>query len=494
VRADFGYWCEVFLAPLGQYPARHHRLLIEKLTAVSEGKIDRLMFLLPPGSAKSTYASVLFAAWWFCQHKRSTVIAASHTGDLAEHFSRQVRNLVEEHGVNLGWQLRADNKAVGSWSNSDGSQYFAVGIGGAVAGRRADLVIIDDPVRSQEAADSPRDREKVWSWYQSDLLTRLKPGGRIVVIQTRWHADDLGGRLLQAQKEMPGADKWEVISLPAIAGSGDALGRAPGEALWPEWEGVEALNRKRKNMSERTWSALFQQSPTTAEGAIIRRNMWRHWTDAAPRKPACIVIALDTAYTDKTQNDATGCAVFHLVDTDYFPERTRPGEPVPTPDMRSKCLLRFAWRERLAFPELITHILETVEAFKLPGVPMRLLIEAKASGLSVIQEMRRLMPYLIIDEVVPKGDKVARAHSVTAMFEQGRVYAMARTETDGPAFRPWADMVIDECGAFPVGQHDDLVDATVMALRYFRDSGVEFFFEDGPEIPKAGTLPHKMQF
>lgn len=654
-RADLRYWCETALAPLNQSPARHHRLLIEKLEAVSRGEIDRLMVLMPPGSAKSTYASVLFPAWWFAAHPRSTVIAASHTGDLAEHFGRQVRNLVDEHSAMLGYGLRADNKAVGSWSTTDGSQYFAVGVGGAVSGRRADCIsgdtkvmtpqgevridsiditaspcyvlsyderakrpgyrrvlafsrrpsserwriqsasgcvveasgnhrfyvdgewrpasaisvgdvllrslpvassaagkgsdevdrpadvlrsggtqedtqpdavalverlcgdcdlydiqvegtqcffangvlvhnciMVDDPVRSQEAADSERDRDKVWSWYQSDLMTRLKPGGRIVLIMTRWHSDDLGGRLLNAMKN--GGDQWEVINLPALAGLDDPLDRKPGEALWPEWESAEALNRKRKNISARTWAALYQQTPTTEEGAILRRDMWQPWLDAAPRAPAMIVISLDTAYTEKTQNDPTGCTVWYLVEADYLSPDRKPGQVVMPPDARTKALLRFAWRERLPFPDLIEHIQDTVQHFGISGVPIRLLVEKKASGISVIQEMRRRMPDLIIHGYAPQGDKVSRVHAVTALFEGGRVYAMARQEADGPAFRPFADMVIDECAAFPVGQHDDLVDTCSAALKHFRDMGVEFFAEDEPPPARHGAGFGKAQF
>ena len=492
VRGDLGYWCETYLAPLNQAPARHHRLLIEKLEAISAGTIDRLMITMPPGSAKSTYASVLFPAWWLARHPRSTLICASHTSHLAETFGRRVRDLVIDNKVLLGYGIKSDNKAVGSWSTDDGSTYFAVGVGGAVAGRRADCAILDDLIKNQEDADSVRSRDRAWDWYQADLLTRLKPGGRVILIMTRWHNDDLAGRLLQAQKA--GGDKWAVVNLPAIAGLDDALGREPGEALWPDWEGVEALSRKRKSMTDRTWSALYQQQPTTTEGSILRRDYWRPWTDEAPKRPAAIVISLDTAYSEKSSADPTGCSVWYLVDTDYFPSRTRPGEPIETPDMRSKCLLRFAWRERLPFPELITHVLDTVKHFGIPGVPLRLLIETKASGISVVQEMRRLMPDLVIEGVNPVGDKTSRAHSVTAMMEAGRVYALARVEDDGPAYRPWADMVIDECAAFPVGQHDDLVDTVTQALRYFRDSGVEFFPEDAPEPAKSGSTRHKMQF
>jgi predicted phage terminase large subunit-like protein len=261
IRTDLHEWA----VAAGFHPAAHHALLLDELARVADGSTDRLMVLMPPGSAKSTYASILFPAWWFVRHPGSSVIAASHTADLAEHFGRQVRALVVEHGPRLGYALTADNRAAARWQISRRGQYYATGVRGPITGRRADLAIIDDPVRSQADADNKALRDSTWTWFRSDLTTRLKPRGRVIVIMTRWHVDDLCGRLLALQP-----DEWRTLRLPALAEANDPLGRAPGEALWPEWEDRAALERKRAIVGERAWSALFQQDPRPDAGNMFR--------------------------------------------------------------------------------------------------------------------------------------------------------------------------------------------------------------------------------
>lgn len=226
IRTSLLDWSGVALGPLGHQPAKHHLLLIAELESVAFGRIDRLMLLLPPGSAKSTYASVLFPVWWFTQHPQSAVIAAAHTANLATHFGRRARNLIAEHALPLGYRLARDERAAASWATDKGGSYYAAGVSGPIAGRRADLVLIDDPVKSQRQAYSFAVREQVWDWYRADLTPRLKPGGRIVLVMTRWHQDDLGGRLLAEQAA--GGDAWHCLRLPALAEAGDPLGRGSG--------------------------------------------------------------------------------------------------------------------------------------------------------------------------------------------------------------------------------------------------------------------------
>lgn len=241
--------------------------MLRELEAVGRGEVDRLMVLMPPGSAKSTYASILFPAWWFTQHPASSVVLVSHTADLAHHFGRQVRDLVAEHSVRLGYELSADSRSSGRWQTSSNGQYYSVGVRGPLAGRRADLAIIDDPIKSYAEADSATFREHLWNWYRADLLTRLRPGGRVVIVMTRWHEDDLSGRLLARH-----ASDWRVVRLPAFAELDDPLGRQIGDALWPEWEDIAALNRKRETVGERTWAALFQQAPRPPSGSMFRTS------------------------------------------------------------------------------------------------------------------------------------------------------------------------------------------------------------------------------
>ena len=263
LRTSLASWAATVLAPAGYVPAPHHKLLMAELERVAAGTTDRLLLLLPPGSAKSTYASLLFPAWWFARHPRSSVIAVSHTAALARDFGRGVRALLEEHGLRLAAPLAHGARAAERFATLTGGEYFATGVRGAVTGRRADLLLIDDPVRSQADADSALARDRLWSWFRSDLVTRLRPGGRIVLVMTRWHPDDLAGRLLQA------GETWRVVRLPALAEAGDALGRAEGEALWPEWENREALLRKRRMLGERAFAALFQQAPVREQGRLF---------------------------------------------------------------------------------------------------------------------------------------------------------------------------------------------------------------------------------
>ncbi len=256
-------WAEQALEPLGQAPATVHRLILKELERLAEGEADRLMLLLPPGHAKSTYASVLFPAWWFTRHPASSVITACHTADLAEHFARQVRTLVAEHSDLLGYGLARTDRATARWRTTNRGDYFASGVRGPITGRRADLVLIDDPIKSHAEADSPGARDALWNWYRSDLATRLKPGGRIVLIMTRWHEDDLGGRLIDADPS------WRLLKLPALAETNDPMGRAQGEPLWPEWESAEALERKRQSVGQRVWQALYQQNPGPDSNALF---------------------------------------------------------------------------------------------------------------------------------------------------------------------------------------------------------------------------------
>jgi hypothetical protein len=257
----------------------HHLLLIRNLERVANGEIDRLAVFMPPGSAKSTYSSILFPPWFLARTPAASIIAASHTTELAEKWGRRVRNLVSEHGSMLRLELSSDSQAAGRWALTSGGEYYAAGVGVGIAGFRADLAVIDDPVRSREDADSQAVRDRTWDWYKTDLLTRLRPGGRVVLIQTRWHEDDLAGRIL-AEAASTG-EQWHILSLPAEAESGDPLGRQPGEWLWDDHYGyARFLTREKATQLPRNWSALYgrhrrREAISRMNGAVVtspRRN------------------------------------------------------------------------------------------------------------------------------------------------------------------------------------------------------------------------------
>jgi hypothetical protein len=257
-KRDLTAWTLEALAPMEQEPARHHQLLLQHLEKVARGEIKRLMVLMPPGSAKSTYSSILFPPWFFAQRDNAQIIGASHGSDLAEDFSGQIQGHIRQHSGLLNYQLATEN--VKRWRTTNGGFYRAAGIGGSITGRRADGGLIDDPVKGAAEAESLTYREATWQWYQAEFYTRLKPHAWIILIMTRWHEDDLGGRLMQAAAA--GGDQWVVLKLPAICDSlDDPLQRPLGAALWPEWQDEAALAQIRANVGEHVWGSLYQQDP-----------------------------------------------------------------------------------------------------------------------------------------------------------------------------------------------------------------------------------------
>ena len=438
IRTSLGEWSSLALAPRGQIPALHHHRLIAELERIATGETQRLMLLLPPGSAKSTYASVLFPAWWFTQHPNSSVIAASHTADLAQHFGRQVRELVIEHGNRLGYTLSPDNRAAGRWSTSAGGEYFAAGVRGPITGRRADLAIIDDPVKSHAEADSAVFRDLVWNWYRSDLTTRLKPGGRIVLIMTRWHEDDLGGRLLTRH-----AAQWRTLRLPALAESNDPLNRIEGAPLWPEWESADALARKRATVGERVWSAMYQQTPRPPDGALFTL---KH------------MVMLDTCPTGGRSIRAWDLAVT---------AKHSSNDPDYTVGLKLHCdeNQRFTITDITRIQggphEVEATILQTAKldgravAISLPKDP------GSAGGFVASYLAGRLAGHHVI-VTAETGSKVARATPVAAQLEAGNV-ALLRAG--------WNEAFIDELREFPLGRKDDQIDALSRAFTALVDHG-----------------------
>lgn len=423
-------WCRHVLRPLEQRPEKHHRRLLKELQTLATTRWqDRLVVLMPPGNAKSTYASLLFPAWWFTRHPRSSVIAASHTGELATHFGRSLRNMIAEHEPVLGYGLARDNHAAHRFRTTTGGEYFAVGVDGAVTGRRADLVLVDDPIKSHAEADSAQARERLWDWYRSELVTRLKPGGRIVLVMTRWHEDDLGGRLLAS------GDAWRQLRFPALAEEGDALKRAPGEALWPQWEDRAALERKRETVGSRVWQALYQQAPTSPQGLLFAAQR----IGVADAVPAGLraVRAWDLAATAAVDG--------------RDPDWTVGVKLARHPDGRLFVL--DVLRLRAGPHEVAQAILSTAQQDG-PEVPIGLPQDPGQAGKVQVAWLTAMLAGYRVTASAETGAKPTRATPVAAQVEAGNL-ALLRAG--------WNQAFIEELREFPQGRKDDQVDALARA-------------------------------
>lgn len=388
---------------------------------------------MPPGAAKSTYASILYAPWHLAQHPNHAVIAASHTAELAERWGRRVRNLIQAHGLELGVSLADDSQAAGRWETNLGGEYFAAGIGGSVTGRRADLVVIDDPVRSREDADSETIRAKVWDWYKSDLYTRLKPNGRIVLIQTRWHEDDLAGRLLEDMAN--GGDKWEVISLPALAEANDPLGRKPGEPLWPDWEGTDALERKKRAVGPRDWTALYQQRPAPEDGDYFKLDWLKPYDVAPDLKTLKVYGGSDYAVTA----DGGDYTVHVVVGID--PE--------------GRMYLLDLWRKQASSDVWIDAFCDLVLKWKPIGWAEEQGQIKSGIGPWLEKRARERRAFVARDAFPTRGDKAVRAQSIRGRMASLGLYVPHRAS--------WYPDFRSELLSFPAGKHDDQVDALGLA-------------------------------
>jgi predicted phage terminase large subunit-like protein len=437
---DLLNWATLVLQRDGQVPARHHRLLIAELDRIARGDTDRLMILMPPGSAKSTYASLLFPAWWFTQHPTSSVVATSHTTSLAEHFGRQVRELVREYGDSLGYHLHTARHAAGHWQTTKRGEYFATGIRGPLIGRRADLVIIDDPVKSEAEADSQLLRDRVWNWYRFDMTTRLKPHGRVVLIMTRWHMDDLAGRLLAQHP-----DEWQVLRLPALAEENDPLERPPGAALWPEWEDEVALKRKRATIGERAWSALFQQSPRPIIGSLFKTECI-NILDMAPHCNTDIMVrGWDLAATSEVGG--------HDPDWTVGVKLAR--------DDRGRFLVLDVVRIR-GTPHEVEQAIGEAARIDGAGVTIGLPQDPGQAGKHQASYLARQLAGYRIDTSRETGSKLTRAAPVASQIEAGNL-AVVRAN--------WNHAFLEELRDFPFGRKDDQVDALSRAFTVLTEKG-----------------------
>jgi len=427
IRDSLSGWARFALQPLGQAPARHHLLIMDALERVSRGDTQRLMLLLPPGSAKSTYASRLFPAWWLSRHPESAIIAASHTAALAEHFGRSVRGLIEEHSVRLGVRLRGDVRSAGRFTTERGGEYFGVGVHGAVTGRRADLALIDDPIRSFADSESFSAREHIWDWFRSELITRLKPGGRVVLVMTRWHCDDLAGRLIER-------GGWTVVRLPALAELHDSLGREQGEALWPQWEDTAALADKRNLLGERHFNALFQQAPMRDGGQMFDARLLRI-VDTVP--DGLTVRGWDLAGTADTVNDPDWTVGVKLVR-----------------DERGGVFVDDVVRFRSVPGEVAERIRKVAMA---DGTAVRIGLpqDPGQAGKSQVMFLTQYLAGFVVSTTPETGAKALRAAPIAAQVAMGTL-SIRRAS--------WNAIFTDELASFPTGRKDDQVDALSRAF------------------------------
>jgi predicted phage terminase large subunit-like protein len=415
----------------------HHKIVAEKFNKLREGKIKRLIINMPPRHTKSEFASYLLPAWMIGNQPDLKIIQATHTAELAIRFGRKAKHLMDSDNYKeiFPTRLMEDSKAAGRWETDQGGEYFAVGVEGAVTGRGADLLIIDDPHSEQDAMKTTA-LDRAYEWYTSGPRQRLQPGGKIILVMTRWNTKDLTGTLLSSQKE-PRADQWEVVEFPAILPS--------GKPMWPEYWDVDQLLGVKASVALGKWNAQYMQNPTSEEGALIKREWWKKWTSHKMPPLKHVIQSYDTAYLKKETADFSAITTWGVFSLNE--------------DLPDQLILVDAYKARAEFPELRRKALKLYKYWE----PETVLIEAKAAGLPLTFELRN-MGIPVINFTPSKGnDKHSRVNSVAPMFESGRIWA--------PTEMGFAQEVIEECAAFPYGDHDDLVDSTTQAVMRFRQGG-----------------------
>ena len=431
----------------------HHKVYAEKLNRVANGELKRLIVNMPPRHTKSEFASHLFPAFFMGRHPKAKLIQTTHTGELSIRFGRKTKNLLESEEyakVFPNVTLSTDSKAAGRWESNHGGEYFAAGVGGAITGRGADLLVIDDPHSEQDAL-SPGVLEGHYEWYTSGPRQRLQPGGAIVLVMTRWSIKDLTGKLLEAQGKDDKTDQWEVVEFPAIIND---------KPMWGNFWTMDGLMGVKASIPVSKWNAQWMQAPTSEEGALIKREWWKMWEPEKIPKLQYIIQSYDTAFSKKETADYSAITTWGIFK--------------PSDDDPQNIILLDAKRGRWNFPEL-KEMAKKEYAYWEPEV---VLIEAKASGLPLTHELQKAgIP--VINFTPSKGnDKHSRVNSVAPLFEAGTVWV--------PSDRRWAEEVIEECAAFPFGDHDDYVDSMTQALMRYRQGYYVELKDDFKDEPTNG--------
>lgn len=417
----------------------HHKIFAQKLEDVANGKIKRLIVNMPPRHTKSEFASTFFPSWLLGRNPKLKLMQITHTAELAFRFGRKVRDIIDSEEYKQVFpdvSLKQDSKSAGRWETNKGGEAFYSGIGGAVTGRGADLLVLDD-IHSEQDALSPKALDNAWDYYSSGPRQRLQPGGSIVVVMTRWSTKDLTGRLLAAQSD-PKADKWEVVEFPAIFPD-------TGNPLWKEFWSLEELESIKASLPVSKWSAQWLQNPTSEEGAILKREWWKKWDKDQIPNMQYVIQSYDTAFSKSETADYSAITTWCV----FYPEEALNAPAILLLDVK---------KGRWDFPELKQEALKQYKYWE----PDTVIIEAKASGMPLTHELRQ-MGIPVVNYTPSRGqDKVARVNAVSPILESGMVYV--------PEER-WAEELVEECAAFPFGDHDDLVDSTTQALLRYRQGG-----------------------
>ena len=444
----------------------HHKKLAKIFTDVIEGRKKRVIINIAPRMGKSEFSSYLFPAYFLGKYPNKKIIMGTHTAGLSEDFGRRIRNLIdteEYHEVFPSTMVADDQKAAGKWSTSAGGQYYAAGVGGALAGRGADLFVIDDPYSEQDVKSNSRLAfDTAWSWFQTGPLQRLMPGGAIIIIMTRWSLLDLTGRLIDYQIKNPEAVPWEIVELPAILNEDEENEKS----LWPDQWPLEQLKATKASLDPQYWNAQYMQQPTSENSALVSRKMWRIWDQDESSACDYIIQSWDTAFETKNKSDYSACTTWGV----FYNE-----EEGNSPQV----ILLDAFKDRMAFPELkqvaYKHYME--------WEPDAFVVEKKAAGAPLIQELRAIG--IAVQEFTPSrgNDKMVRLNAVADLFSSGKIWA--------PDMR-WAREVIEEIAAFPVGEHDDYVDTTTQALLRYRQGG--FISLDSDEKDDLYHVPRRAAY
>ena len=436
---------------------KHHKIYAEKLNRIANGELKRLIVNMPPRHTKSEFASHLFPAFFMGRHPTAKLIQTTHTGELAIRFGRKAKNLIESEEYNSVFPhvtLAADSKAAGRWESNHKGEYFAAGVGGAITGRGADLLIIDDPHSEQDAL-SPSVLESHYEWYTSGPRQRLQPGGAIVLVMTRWSVKDLTGKLLEAQGKDDLTDKWEVVEFPAVINE---------KPMWGNFWSMKGLMGVKASIPLTKWQAQWMQAPTSEEGALIKREWWQTWEGEKIPNLEFIIQSYDTAFSKKESADFSAITTWGIFDPD---------------NGKGKALILLdAKKDRWNFPELKKEAMEQYKYWE----PEMVIVEAKASGMPLTHELQKSgIP--VINFTPSKGnDKHSRVNSVAPLFEAGAIWAPKKT---------FAEEVIEECAAFPFGDHDDYVDSTTQALMKYRQGYhvmLKDDYEDEPGVKTEGRV------